>query len=462
MAREMEKRIEDVCSRILISSRNELYIHLRFFDVALSAFTYVMGEQNGELGTDGVGIYYDPGYLGGLYRQGRREVNRAYLHMMLHCLLVHLWKKVRIRKKLAAKALGISREDEENGQEDLTDILWDLACDISVESIIDGLALHCVKKPMSRDRKNLYASLRKKRKTLHAEGVFEELVKMQPSREQALLWEREFHCDDHRLWKGSRKNPPSQRPEKNWEDIRDRMETEIETFGQDMARGQSGLKEQIKAENRDTRDYRQFLSKFAVLREEQMVDPDSFDYIFYSYGMSLYGNMPLLEPQETREVKKIQDFVIAIDTSMSCSGELVRGFLRETYSVLREQESFFRRMQIHVIQCDERIQSDRLITSQEELKEYMENLELAGKGGTDFRPVFAYIREKQRKGELRGLKGLLYFTDGKGIFPERMPPYDVAFLLMQKEYEEVEVPCWAMKLYLDEEELLERNERTEE
>ena len=164
MAREVEKRIEDVCSRILISSRNELYIHLRFFDVALSAFTYVMGEQNGELGTDGAGIYYDPGYLGGLYRQGRREVNRAYLHMMLHCLFAHLWKKVKIRKKVAAKTLGISREDEENRQEDLTDILWDLACDISVESIIDGLALHCVKKPMPRDRRNLYASLRKKRK----------------------------------------------------------------------------------------------------------------------------------------------------------------------------------------------------------------------------------------------------------------------------------------------------------
>ena len=60
MAREMEKRIEDVCGRILMSSRNELYIHLRFFDVALSAFTYVMVEQNGELGTDGAGIYYDP------------------------------------------------------------------------------------------------------------------------------------------------------------------------------------------------------------------------------------------------------------------------------------------------------------------------------------------------------------------------------------------------------------------
>ena len=34
------------------------------------------------------------------------------------------------------------------------------------------------------------------------------------------------------------------------------------------------------------------------------------------------------------------------------------------------------------------------------------------------------ISGKAEKGELRGLKGLLYFTDGKGIFPERMPPYD--------------------------------------
>lgn len=457
MAEKQKRRIEEVCSRILISSRNELYIHMRFFDVALSAFTYIMSEETGELGTDGVGLYYYPGYLGGLYREGRREVNRTYLHMMLHCLFAHLWKKMKMRKKLAGERLGISREE---GKEDLTDVLWNLACDISVESVIDSLALHCVKRPMSRDRRNLYAALEKRTKTLNAEGVFEELVKMKPSTEQAVLWEAEFHCDDHRLWKGGRRNQPSQKPEKNWEDIRDRMETEMDTFGQDMAQAQGGFREQIRAENRDTRDYRRFLRKFAVLREEQMLDPDTFDYIFYSYGMSLYGNMPLLEPLETREVKKVQDFVIAIDTSMSCSGELAKGFLRETYSVLRDQESFFRKMQIHVIQCDERIQSDQLITSQEELVEYMENLELKGKGGTDFRPVFQYIQEKQRTGELTDLKGLLYFTDGKGIFPQRMPPYDAAFLLMQKEYEEIEVPSWAMRLYLDAEELLEMNERT--
>ena len=70
MAQEMEKRINEVCIRILASSRSELYLHMRFLDVALSAFSYVQNPEMGTLGTDGVGLYYNPSYLGGLYRQG--------------------------------------------------------------------------------------------------------------------------------------------------------------------------------------------------------------------------------------------------------------------------------------------------------------------------------------------------------------------------------------------------------
>ena len=97
------------------------------------------------------------------------------------------------------------------------------------------------------------------------------------------------------------------------------------------------------------------------------------------------------------------------------------------------------------------IQKDEKITSKEELENYMETLELAGQGGTDFRPVFAYIQKLQENKELTGLKGLLYFTDGQGIFPNKMPSYDTAFILMQKDYQEVEVPPWAMKIYIQEE-----------
>ena len=73
-------------------------------------------------------------------------------------------------------------------------------------------------------------------------------------------------------------------------------------------------------------DYRSFSGVFLCFKEEIEVDPDSFDPVFYSYGMSLYGNMPLIEPLETKEVFRIEDFVIVIDTSMSCSGNWFRGF----------------------------------------------------------------------------------------------------------------------------------------
>ena len=78
-----------------------------------------------------------------------------------------------------------------------------------------------------------------------------------------------------------------------------------------------------------------------MLKEEVSIDPDAFDPVFYTFGLEMYGNMPLIEPLETREVHRIEDFVIVIDTSMSCSGELVLRFLEETCSVLSSSESFF-------------------------------------------------------------------------------------------------------------------------
>ena len=81
----------------------------------------------------------------------------------------------------------------------------------------------------------------------------------------------------------------------------------------------------------------------------------------------------------------------------------------------------------------------------------MKILEIEGKGGTDFVPVFTYVQELLRRKEFSNLRGLLYFTDGKGRFPKKMPPYQTAFVLVQKEFEEVEVPPWAIRIYQTEE-----------
>ena len=65
------------------------------------------------------------------------------------------------------------------------------------------------------------------------------------------------------------------------------------------------------------------------------------------------------------------------------------------------------------------MQNDQKITDEKELKEYMEHLELRGEGGTDFRPAFAYVNKLMETGQFQDLKGLIYFTDGKGVYPKK-------------------------------------------
>ena len=95
------------------------------------------------------------------------------------------------------------------------------------------------------------------------------------------------------------------------------------------------------------------------------LDPDEFDYVFYTYGLKLYENMPLVEPLEYREVKRIREFAIAIDTSGSVARDKVQKFVQKTYNVLKSAESFFSRINLHIIQCDAKIQEDVKITTQE-------------------------------------------------------------------------------------------------
>ena len=59
---------------------------------------------------------------------------------------------------------------------------------------------------------------------------------------------------------------------------------------------------------------------------------------------------------------------------------------------------------------------------------------------------------KQKK-EFENLKGLIYFTDGYGIYPERMPDYDVIFAFLNEDPNRGQVPNWALEVVIDEETL---------
>lgn len=174
------------------------------------------------------------------------------------------------------------------------------------------------------------------------------------------------------------------------------------------------------------------------------VSPDEFDYIYYTYGPTRYKNMPLIEPLEYQETNRIRDFVIAIDTSASCTGHLVQRFAEKTYDVLKNSEGFGHKVNIHVVQCDCEVRRDFKITSIRDLESAFDEFSTRGYGGTDFIPVFAHVDELIRTRELTHLKGLIYFTDGLGKYPIDPPDYDVAFVFVDDTPRERKVPPWAM------------------
>ncbi len=239
----------------------------------------------------------------------------------------------------------------------------------------------------------------------------------------------------------------------SWENIALRMQTELVMFVKQRGTEAGLLTQNLREVTRERYDYTEFLKKFAVRGEVMKLDPDEFDHNFYTYGLQLYENMPLIEPLEYREVKRIREFVIAIDTSGSTSGELVQTFVQKTYNILKSTESFFTRINLHIIQCDTVIQEDVKITTQEEFDAYLKEMKLHGLGGTDFRPVFGYVNAMVDNGEFENLKGLIYFTDGYGVFPQKKPPYETAFVFIEESYNNYDVPSWAMKLVLREEEI---------
>ena len=418
---------------ILQTARNELYLNLPYLDVALCSLDFQPGGGvTLSLATDGETLYYDGSFLSERYLRSRTAVDRAYLHVLLHCMLRHLWKK-----------RGRAPE------------LWDLACDVAVESILDELDYPCLAGGFVPAKQKFYGECRAEMPVLTAEGIYRHLLRLDlPEYELARL-QRTFLVDDHGLWDPDQQDQEQQKQrEQKWQGVSEKTQTGLETVLAGKATGGEAVLEQIQVANRDDVDYRTFLRRFAVPREVMAVDGDAFDYIFYTYGLQLYGNMPLVEPPETKEEKRIEDFVIAVDTSMSTSGELVKAFLKETFGLLKTGESFFAKCNIAVMQCDDAVRDLTFLHSTDELDRFAACLTLTGGGGTDFRPAFAKIEELRRDGTLRDLQGVLYFTDGKGTYPTRRPPYETAFLFLETGTPPPDTPPWAMRLVLSPEEFL--------
>ena len=569
--------LNDLGSRILNQSRYELSLSMRHLARALDRLPYEMDFNTQRMGTEGERIHFHPEFIFQLFMESPQKLNRLYMHSLLHCLFRHMFKN-----------------------EDKKEELWNMACDIHVEYVLDSLDVDLLRRPAGEYRENTFQSLEEKIKTLSAERIYQYLEEEDLDYDAWERLEREFYKDDHVFWKViDRKDAPGQEGEgdsdgaplplpedftpndnpsgeekegekkdsgdntsaensedkdkspreskssedaspqsgtpsngegkeeknqeagnqepenrgsegegntgegnsgedsqgeakqedsqsgnssgkkqeerkiaenrkptgqekreereakkkrdnlsKEWEDISKRTEQEIEHSSKEKQEEQGSLAWFLRLEQKKYTDFRDFLRRLSVDREEMEVDLDSFDYGYYYYGLEQYGNMPLIEENEYREGRKLQELVIAIDTSHSTKGEMVKGFLEETAGILKQKDAFFQKVKVHILECDDELRKDICLENVEDLEQYSKNFAVKGGYGTDFRPVFRYVSDLQKRGELKNLKGLMYFTDGKGRYPKEAPPYVTAFVFPKEEdIDDDNVPFWAMKLY---------------
>lgn len=437
------EQLEATGNKILNSVRTELYLSMRFMGPALGSLGFAMDLSTRTVGTDAVYIRFNPTYLLQTYIERPEILNRTYMHMLMHCLFRHMF----------------SAKQHEDAQ------LWDLCCDIAVESVVDSMDYPTILRVTSDFRQEWYEKLEKEVSVLTAEKLYQYFMlrKRDPYLEESLR--QEFLLCDHSFWQRMEKEPPQEQnknqppvPQENpqmdsdqqenagektsdatplgktdpkedeWKEHAKRIESDMETYAKDAAADAGKLAWMLKLSSRERKSYKEFLKRFAVVREEVSVDMDSFDYGFYMYGLQHYGNMPLIEENEFREAKKIEELVIAIDTSASCKEKLVQQFLNETGAILKHQESFFHKVHIRIIECDNQIQKDIPITNLDEIEEYTEQFSVSGGYGTDFRPVFSYVEKLRNSGELKNLKGLMYFTDGYGEYPKKPTDFQTVFV----------------------------------
>ena len=361
-------------------------------------------------GTDGTRFFHDPERL----RRDLAGGSAALAHCVAHCLLGHIFER------------GLDPLAADMAAALLTEALLPEFCPargaelfMQARHRLEGVPLGGVAGAMARDP--FFAERR------------EELRRL-------------LTVDDHRFWNPERVlSARAGGEDGGWEDLRRRALGEARNGR--MGRAPGDVVRRYAPGRVPVRSYRELLAAYAGEVEELREDLDGFEPGLYSWGLE--RGMPIVEPLETRQSRRMDELAVVIDTSGSCLESLTTRFLDETRALLADETLFARRFNLRLLQCDAQVRRDDVITCVRDFERYIDGLTLVGGGGTDFRPAFERIDRLIARGAFRRLGAVLFFSDGMGLFPSRPPEYDVIFVFFKGHYDAIDVPSWARTLVLE-------------
>lgn len=103
-----------IAREVISQVGTSIVMKMRFLDMAVFKLKPVASDI--PLATDGVSLYYHPAWLLKHYQEEPNKIARDYMHVMLHCIFSHPFINSAVDHRL-----------------------WNLSCDIAVESVIADL-----------------------------------------------------------------------------------------------------------------------------------------------------------------------------------------------------------------------------------------------------------------------------------------------------------------------------------
>lgn len=429
----MEREINELSKDIIIHCRKKIQSKFPFFSTAIYFLELEIDEDIETIGTDGYYLYYNPNYIIKEYKENKNLLYLGIVHLLLHCLLRHFSKKQSTYYEL-----------------------YDVSVDFTVYLMLYELGFITLK-----SRNHVFNSipelkdLVKKNKRRSSISIYNQAMTNDSIANSLLNNADIFQLDNHTYWTRPKKhNNKVSGTRGDLLKIWNKLFLEVgESLMSGLMQGNStgNFAQLFLAENSKESEvsYEDFLRRFSSFEEVFKIDTESFDLIWYTTGLEMYDDMPIIEYNEVKEDYIVNEFVLAIDTSGSCSGEVMENFLSQTIKVFKDMEIGNRRIKAKIIQCDCEIVDEVDICFDNDIEEYVNNFKAYGFGGTDFNPVFNRIKELQDNGEFTNLKGLIYLSDGYGDFPSQKPNYETIFVLPSNKWGSPHIPNWIETIELE-------------